>query len=118
MHRVRMYVIVAAVAACLVAAAPATPQPGKPPHLQMWLCVHQHEHTAWNDPNSPYLGGLQLGTDWFIPHYLARVPHPPGLVNTWTPMQQMWFAERAYRYEHYSHDWLWGQWPPSQGSCF
>jgi hypothetical protein len=90
----------------------------RPPHYRMWMCVHHQEHTAWNDPNPPYLGGLQLGTGWFVPHYLSRVPHPPGLPHQWSPLQQMWFAERAYRYERYSHSWLWGQWPPSRGVCF
>jgi hypothetical protein len=113
----RMVASIAAVAACLVGATPATPQPGKPPHLQLWLCVHQHERTAWNDPGWPYLGGLQLG-QWFVGHYMPLVRHPPGMPNTWSPLQQMWFAERAYRVEHYSHSWLWGQWPPSRGGCF
>ncbi len=79
----------------------------------MWLCVHAHEHTAWNDPNPPYYGGLQMG-DWFISHYA----HPPGKPGDWTPLTQMWVAENAYRREGYSRSWLAGQWPPSRGSCF
>lgn len=111
-----------ALAAALVLVALVAPAAGavahRPPHYRLWLCVHAQERTAWNDPNPPYLGGLQLGTDWFIPHYMKIVAHPPGLVNTWTPLQQMWFAEGAYRREHYSRSWLRGQWPPSRGVCF
>jgi hypothetical protein len=85
----------------------------RPPHLKMWLCVHRQEHTAWNDPNPPYFGGLQMGM-WFIGHYA----HPPGTPDQWTPMQQMWVAENAWRRERYSVSWLYGQWPPSRGVCF
>src|SRR5688572_23539044 len=30
-----------------------------PPHLNEWLCIHKYEG-AWNDPNAPYYGGLQM----------------------------------------------------------
>ncbi len=101
-----------AVALLLTVAGGATGS-SQPPHYSMWLCVHQHEHTAWNDPNPPYYGGLQLGS-WFIGHYA----HPPGTPDQWSPLTQMWVAENAYKREHYSRSWLYGQWPPSRGSCF
>ena len=94
------------------------PAPAAIAHLSLWLCVHRQERTAWNDPNPPYLGGLQLGTGWFIPHYSSRVRHPAGTVDTWPAVEQMRFAEGAYRLEHYSREWLRGQWPPSRGVCF
>lgn len=111
------------VAAALALATPAGAKAPRPyhspvPHLSLWLCIHEHERTAWNDPGAPYLGGLQLGTDWFVPHYMARVPHPPGQPHEWSPKAQMWFAELAWRHEGYSRRWLWGQWPPSRGACF
>ena len=93
-------------------------RPAPVPHLELWQCVHRQERTAWNDPNPPYLGGLQLGTGWFIPHYSKLLPHPAGTVDTWTPRDQMLFAEGAYRLERYSTKWLYGQWPPSRGVCF
>jgi len=30
-----------------------------PPHKRQWLCIHHYEG-AWNDPNPPYYGGLQM----------------------------------------------------------
>ena len=30
-----------------------------PPHKRQWLCIHRFEG-AWNDPNPPYYGGLQM----------------------------------------------------------
>ena len=30
-----------------------------PPRKFAWLCIHRHEG-AWNDPNPPYYGGLQM----------------------------------------------------------
>lgn len=85
----------------------------RPPHYSLWMCVHRQERTAWNDPNAPYWGGLQMGS-WFLSYYA----HPPGYPNQWTPLQQMWVAENAYRRERYSRSWLYGQWPPSRGVCF
>lgn len=83
-----------------------------PPHVQLWQCVHRNERTAWNDPNPPYYGGLQLG-DWFLGHY----KHPRGTPDQWSPLTQMWVAERAFRKERYSVSWFNGQWPPSAGRC-
>ena len=112
------YVILAVIAAALLlpstAAAKQVSRPTpKPPHYSLWMCVHTQERTAWNDDGYPYWGGLQMGS-WFISTYA----HPPGYPHQWTPMQQMWVAENAYKRERYSHSWLWGQWPPSRGVCF
>lgn len=104
--------ILAAVCCALLLAGTATAQ-SRPPHYSLWMCVHQQERTAWNDSGWPYWGGLQMGS-WFIGHYA----HPPGMPHQWTPLQQMWVAENAYRREGYSRSWLYGQWPPSRGVCF
>lgn len=121
MHRACTLVLVTLALALPASAVAKMPHPRPdqkpPPHLSLWQCVHKQERTAWHDPGWPYLGGLQLGS-WFVYHYMARVPHPPGLPHQWSPMQQMWFAELAYRHERFSHSWLWGQWPPSRGVCF
>lgn len=106
-----MRALVVAFVLALVIAAPASAS--RPPHYSMWLCVHKQERTAWNDPDAPYWGGLQMGS-WFIGHYA----HPPGTPDQWTPLTQMWVAENAYRREHYRRSWLVGQWPPSVGVCF
>jgi hypothetical protein len=108
-----LLLLVAFLAGMAVAAARATP---RPPHFKLWLCVHRQERTGWHYAGT-YLGGLQLG-GWFVAHYGRLVAHPPGSPHTWAPLDQMWFAERAYAYERYSRDWLWGQWPPSRGVCF
>jgi len=110
MHRAPL--LVAALLIALTIASPVQAQ-AKPPHYSLWMCVHAHEHTAWNDADAPYWGGLQMGS-WFISHYA----HPPGTPDQWTPLQQMWVAENAYKREGYSRSWLRGQWPPSRGSCF
>ena len=102
--------VVCALALCGTAYAKPTP---RPPHYSLWMCVHAQERTAWNDNYAPYWGGLQMGS-WFISTYA----HPPGYPHQWTPLQQMWVAENAYKRERFSHSWLWGQWPPSRGVCF
>lgn len=107
----RKLLVVAALISAVV--LPSASADARPPHYSLWVCVHAHERTAWNDPNPPYWGGLQMGS-WFIGHYA----HPAGTPDEWTPLQQMWVAENAYRREHYSRSWLYGQWPPSRGDCF
>lgn len=102
--------VLAGVLALVLAAGASS---ATPPHLALWQCVHRQERTAWNDSGAPYWGGLQMGS-WFIGHYA----HPPGTPDQWSPLTQMWVAENAYRREHYSRSWLWGQWPPSRGVCF
>ena len=82
----------------------------RPAHFRLWLCIHAHEQSAWNDSNPPYWGGLQMGA-WFVGHYA----HPSGTPGQWSPLAQMWVAENAYRREHYSVAWLRGQWPTSRG---
>jgi hypothetical protein len=66
-----------------------------PPHRRQWLCIHRLEG-AWNDPNPPYYGGLQMDLGFqrrYGPHLLAQ----KGTANNWTPLEQMWVAERAHR---------------------
>ena len=66
-----------------------------PPHEAEWLCIHRHEG-AWNDPNPPYYGGLQMDISFqraYGPDLLRR----KGTADNWTPLEQMWVAERAYR---------------------
>lgn len=66
-----------------------------PPHKREWLCIHAYEG-AWNDPNSPYFGGLQMDLEFqrtYGPELLRR----KGTADRWTPLEQMWVAERAHR---------------------
>ena len=66
-----------------------------PPHRSEWICIHGHEG-AWDDPNAPYYGGLQMDLAFqsaWGRELLAR----KGTADHWTPLEQMWVAERAYR---------------------
>ena len=67
----------------------------RPPHRSAWRCIQSHEG-AWNDPNPPYYGGLQMDMG-FQQRYGAHLLRRKGTANNWTPLEQMWVAERAYR---------------------
>ncbi len=66
-----------------------------PPHKRQWLCIHHYEG-AWNDPNPPYYGGLQMDLS-FQRTYGGGLLSRKGTANRWTPLEQMWAAERALR---------------------
>ena len=66
-----------------------------PPHMAGWLCIQRHEG-AWKDPNGPYYGGLQMDLG-FQNRYGARLLRLKGTADHWTPLEQMWVAERAHR---------------------
>lgn len=64
-----------------------------PPNYRSWLCIHRGEG-AWNDYGDPYWGGLQMNRGFmstYAPAWLLR----KGWANMWTPLEQMWVAERA-----------------------
>jgi hypothetical protein len=66
-----------------------------PPHKGAWLCIHRYEG-SWTDTGAPYYGGLQM--DWgFMRTYGAELLRRKGTANHWTPVEQMWVAERAFR---------------------
>jgi hypothetical protein len=66
-----------------------------PPHRDGWLCIHRFEG-AWNDPNAPYYGGLQMDLS-FQRTYGRDLLRRKGTADHWTPLEQMWVAERAHR---------------------
>jgi len=66
-----------------------------PPHRREWLCIHRFEG-SWTDPNPPYYGGLQMDLS-FQRHYGAHLLATKGTADHWTPLEQMWVAERAHR---------------------
>jgi hypothetical protein len=66
-----------------------------PPHLRDWSCIHRFEG-AWTDPNAPYYGGLQMDLG-FQRRYGRRLLARKGTADHWTPLEQMWVAERALR---------------------
>jgi hypothetical protein len=66
-----------------------------PRHQRAWLCIHEYEG-AWRDDGGPYYGGLQMDIG-FQEHYGRMLLRSKGTADHWTPLEQMWIAERAYR---------------------
>jgi hypothetical protein len=67
----------------------------RPPHKGGWLCIHRYE-ASWRDSYDPYWGGLQMDRGFML-HYAPRHLLRRGWADRWTPLEQMWVAERAYR---------------------
>ena len=65
------------------------------PHTAAWLCIHRFEASG-RDPNPPYYGGLQMDLQ-FQRTYAAGLLRREGTADHWTPLEQMWAAERAHR---------------------
>jgi hypothetical protein len=66
-----------------------------PPHKAQWMCIHRYEG-SWSDPNAPYYGGLQMDVE-FQRSYGLDLYRAKGTANHWTPLEQMWVAERAHK---------------------
>jgi hypothetical protein len=66
-----------------------------PAHRRAWLCIHRYEG-SWRDEGAPYYGGLQMDIG-FQQHYGRMLLRAKGTADHWTPLEQMWIAERAYR---------------------
>jgi hypothetical protein len=65
------------------------------PHRRAWLCIHHYEG-PWDDPDAPYYGGLQMDVT-FQRTYGLRLFRRKGTADRWSPLEQMWVAERALR---------------------
>ena len=72
----------------------------RPPNKNAWLCIHRHEalHAGgWQArTGNGYFGGLQMSMTFqrtLAPELLRR----KGTADVWTPIEQMWVAERAVR---------------------
>jgi hypothetical protein len=66
-----------------------------PPHRRAWLCIHHYEG-SWRDDGAPYYGGLQMDLG-FQQRYGRALLRAKGTADNWTPLEQMWIAEKAYR---------------------
>ena len=66
-----------------------------PAHKGAWLCIHRYEG-AWSDSGSPYYGGLQMDIS-FQANYGGTLLATKGTADNWTPLEQMWVAEHAFR---------------------
>jgi CubicO group peptidase (beta-lactamase class C family) len=67
-----------------------------PPHKSGWLCIHRYEGAWTSATGNGYYGGLQMDIG-FMRTYGARLLRTKGTANNWTPLEQMWVAERAHR---------------------
>jgi len=83
---------------------------GRPPHKSGWLCIHRYEG-GWGDDGDPYWGGLQMDRG-FMSTYAPRSLLRKGWANRWTPLEQMWVAERAHRSGR-----GYGPWPNTARFC-
>jgi hypothetical protein len=70
-------------------------QATNPPNEGAWLCIHRYEG-SWTDGGAPYYGGLQMDYG-FMRAYGWSLLRRKGPANNWTPLEQMWAAERALR---------------------
>jgi hypothetical protein len=75
----------------------------RPPHLRAWRCIHRYEG-SWRDPDPLYFGGLQMDLG-FQRTYGRGLLRRKGTANHWTPLEQMWTAERALRAGRGFHPW-------------
>jgi hypothetical protein len=66
-----------------------------PPHLAAFLCIHRYEG-SWTDGGSPYYGGLQMNVG-FQSRYGRWLLRTKGTADHWTPLEQIWVAEKALR---------------------
>jgi hypothetical protein len=82
----------------------------RPPHKRGWLCIH-HFEGSWRDNSDPYWGGLQMDRS-FMSSYAPRLLLRRGWANRWTPLEQMWVAERAHRSGR-----GYGPWPNTARYC-
>jgi hypothetical protein len=75
-------------------------QAARPPHASAWRCIKRHEshpEMGWaTQTGNGYYGGLQmdLGFQRKYGNHLLRLK---GTADRWTPLEQMWVAERALR---------------------
>lgn len=82
---------------------------GRPPHYRQWLCIHRYEG-SWTDPGAPYYGGLQM--DWnFMSRYGPRLLRLKGTADKWSPWEQMWVSENAWRERGFT------PWPSTAAMC-
>ena len=83
-----------------------------PPHYDQWMCIHSHE-AAWTSHDSGHnghYGGLQMSFD-FMRGYGPELYGWKGTADHWTPLEQMWVAERAWKVRGYY------PWPTTARMC-
>ena len=66
-----------------------------PPHLTAFMCIHHYEG-SWTDTGAPFWGGLQMNYG-FQAAYGSYLLRTKGTADHWTPLEQIWTAEKALR---------------------
>jgi hypothetical protein len=64
-----------------------------PAHLAQFTCIH-HFEGSWTDSGAPFWGGLQMDMG-FQATYGGWLLRTKGTADHWTPLEQIWVAERA-----------------------
>ncbi len=64
-----------------------------PPHMAAFLCIHHYEG-SWTDTGAPFWGGLQMDYG-FQATYAPWLLRHKGTADHWTPLEQIWTAEKA-----------------------
>lgn len=82
-----------------------------PPHEKGWNCIHSREG-SWADDGAPYWGGLQMSYNW-----MRSLGGINGQANWYSPLTQMWAAERVSRRYNFAYSWMKGQWPNTYPPC-
>jgi Transglycosylase-like domain len=67
-----------------------------PPHGREFRCIHRHEAPWTANTGNGYYGGLQMDLA-FQRQYGRRFLQTKGRAHRWTPLEQIWVAERAHR---------------------
>ena len=70
-----------------------------PPHLVAWRCIQRYEsggsYGMGINTGNGYYGGLQFDIGFQLA-YGAWLYRTKGTAEHWTPLEQMWTAERAH----------------------
>jgi hypothetical protein len=66
------------------------------PNASAWQCIHRHEGPWRARTGNGYYGGLQMDIS-FMRTYGGYLLRKKGTADRWTPVEQMWVAERARR---------------------
>ncbi len=86
-----------------------------PPHRREWQCIHRYERNpqqGWRTrTGNGFYGGLQMNLA-FQRSYGRFLLQRKGTADRWTPLEQMWVAERAHRSGRGFHPW-----PNTARSC-
>jgi hypothetical protein len=93
-------------------AAAARLRVSHPPHEDQWLCIHSHE-AGWDNHDTGrngHYGGLQMSFD-FMRGYGPELYGAKGTADHWTPLEQMWVAERAWHVRGFQ------PWPETARMC-